>query len=47
VLAQLRGVFAAVQSTEVAQEHQDDGTFVPEGADSPGRTRRVDKVEVV
>jgi hypothetical protein len=30
VLAQLRGVLAAVQSTEMAEEHQHDRTIVPE-----------------
>jgi hypothetical protein len=30
VLAQLRGVLAAVQSTEMSEEHQHDRTIVPE-----------------
>ena len=32
-LTQLRGMFAAVQSTEVAQEHEHDGLVFPEPAE--------------
>jgi hypothetical protein len=37
-LTQLRGMLAAVQSTEVAEEHQYHGFATPEVAEPVGRT---------
>jgi len=41
VLAQLRGMFAAVQSTEMSQEHQYDRLVAPEITEAVERTRVV------
>jgi len=46
VLAQLRGVFAAVQSTEMAEEHQDDRPVVPEITEPVRLSGRVDQRRV-
>lgn len=42
-LAQLRGMLAAVQSTEMSEEHQHDGPVAPEIAESVRCSRIVDQ----
>jgi hypothetical protein len=46
VVAQLRDVLAAVQSAEVAQEDEDDGSLLPERPDAPRRTRCIREFEI-
>src|SRR4051812_34183142 len=44
-LAQLRGMFTTMQSTEVAQEDERDGAVFPERPDLARRTSRVGQLE--
>ena len=43
MLAQLRGVFAAVQSTEMSEEHQHDRPIAPEISEPMWRSAAVDE----